>query len=209
MMPARVVLYHFTTLDNLRGILQTGELLCKNLGPIQVHDAADPQIQQRRSQTLVPCAKGGTLHDYVPFYFAPRLPMLYRITRGGVPGFTGNPEEMVYLLSSLTAVQQAGLPFAFTDSHPLTRPFRFYDDPSDLNRIDWDAMSVRQWSSESDPTLTGRRQAEFLVYQRVPWDLVEQVATKTSRVARQVVALFQAYPNRQRVSVRVVPDWYY
>ena len=41
-------------------------------------------IQDRRSIKSVPCGVGGSLHDYVPFYFAPRSPMLYTIHRGNL-----------------------------------------------------------------------------------------------------------------------------
>lgn len=208
-MPRKVVLYHFTTLSNLAGILETGALLCKNLSPPQVDNASDPEIQKRRSETEVPCAQGGTLHDYVPFYFAPRSPMLFKITRGGVPSFKGNPEEFVYLLSSLGAVEAAGIPFAFTDSHPLTLPYRFYDDSKHLDQIDWATIGARQWSDENDRGMMGRRQAEFMVYQRFPWDQVEQAATKTPEMARQVVELLGQHPNAKRVAVLVKKDWYY
>lgn len=208
-MPKKIVIYHFTTLANLVGILNTGALLCHNLSPPQTDNASDPEIQKRRHETQVPCCQGGTLHDYVPFYFAPRSPMLFRIARGGVPSFKGNPEEFVYLLSSLDAVQAAGLPYAFTDSHPLTRPYNFYDDPKHLNKVDWTVMRARQWSSEEDTRRMGRRQAEFLVHRRFPWDQVEQLATKTPEVAKRVLELFESRPGVKRVAVLVKKDWYY
>lgn len=207
--PQKVVLYHFTTLSNLAGIVQTGALLCKNLSPPQIDNASDPEIQKRRSKTEVPCAQGGTLHDYVPFYFAPRSPMLFKVTRGGVPSFKGNPEEFVYLLSSLGSVEVISLPFAFTDSHPLTLPYNFYDDLKHLGKVDWNVMKARQWSSEEDTGMMGRRQAEFLVYQRFPWDQVERAAAKTPVMARRVVELLGKYPSAKRVEVLVKKDWYY
>ena len=42
-------------------------------------------IQDKRSVTLVPYGLGGMLHVYVPFYFAPRSPMLCAISYGRVP----------------------------------------------------------------------------------------------------------------------------
>ena len=83
--------------------------------------------------------------------------MLFKITRGGVPSFKGNPEEFVYLLSSLDTVQAAGLPYAFTDSHPLTRPYNFYDDPEHLGKVDWTVMRAQLWSSEEDPGMMAGR----------------------------------------------------
>jgi ssDNA thymidine ADP-ribosyltransferase, DarT len=44
----------------------------------------------KRGSRIVPVEPGGVLNDYVPFYFAPRSPMLYSIHTGFVQGFTGS-----------------------------------------------------------------------------------------------------------------------
>jgi len=48
----------------------------------------------------VPLAPYGCVADYVPFYFAPRSPMLYKLHKGGVPNYTGGQDPLVYLVSS-------------------------------------------------------------------------------------------------------------
>ncbi|MEO1609407.1 MAG: DarT ssDNA thymidine ADP-ribosyltransferase family protein [Pseudomonadota bacterium] len=55
----------------------------------------------KRKHRNVPCIPGGTLSDYVPFYFTPFTPMLYNIkTRYG--GVSQNPmEDIIILVSSL------------------------------------------------------------------------------------------------------------
>ena len=50
-------------------------------------DIAYQGIQDRRATTRVPCGAEGVLHDYVPFYFAPRSPMLYTIHKGNVESY--------------------------------------------------------------------------------------------------------------------------
>ena len=63
--------YHFTSMDNIDGILKHG-LLSPNeqrrLG-IGHSSIAEQGIQTRRTNMDVPCAPGGKVHDYVPFYF--------------------------------------------------------------------------------------------------------------------------------------------
>lgn len=82
-----VRLYHITHIDNLAAILQQGCLHChRHLARLRFHpvNIAYQSIQDRRASTFVHCGPGGVLHDYVPFYFAPRSPMLYALhTRPG------------------------------------------------------------------------------------------------------------------------------
>jgi hypothetical protein len=54
----------------------------QNLSPSKIDTACDPEIQKRRGETEVSCAQGGTLHDYVPFYFTPHSPMLLQSLEG-------------------------------------------------------------------------------------------------------------------------------
>jgi len=61
-------------------------------------------IKDRRARKRVPAGPGGTVADYVPFYFAPRSPMLYAITRGLVPGYDGGQSSVVHLVTSTDAV---------------------------------------------------------------------------------------------------------
>ena len=38
-------------------------------------------IKERRARKIVPIVPGETLADFVPFYFAPRSPMLYAMSK--------------------------------------------------------------------------------------------------------------------------------
>ena len=63
-------------------------------------EAADLDIKAARKSVQVPLAPYGCVADYVPFYFAPRSPMLYKLHKGGVPNYTGGQDPLVYLVSS-------------------------------------------------------------------------------------------------------------
>ena len=76
---------HFTHVDNLRQILADGVLYSDVLVGSRLRtEVGDRQIKADRRRYPVTCEPGGYPADYVPFYFAPRSPMLYRIARGGV-----------------------------------------------------------------------------------------------------------------------------
>lgn len=73
--PRPVRLFHITALENLPTILAAGALVSKNAGAaagIKYQNIAHGGAQSARSQRGVPDPPGGSVHDFVPFYFAPR-----------------------------------------------------------------------------------------------------------------------------------------
>ena len=53
----------------------------------------------------------------------------------------------------------------------------FFDDFKDLDKIDWNLMKAKYWNAiPEDPDRSRRRQAEFLVRDFFPWQLVHQIA---------------------------------
>ncbi len=94
-------IYHITHIRNLQSILQSGGLIANSRLKQQqtnYQDIAHGHIQDRRALTRVPCSAGGCLHDYVPFYFAPRSPMLYAIHKGNVQGYSGEQNSIIHLV---------------------------------------------------------------------------------------------------------------
>jgi len=71
---------HFAHGRNLPTVLAAGELQCHRSAATVV-DVADVSIKARRTTIAVGCGPGGVVGDYVPFYFAPRSPMLFRLHR--------------------------------------------------------------------------------------------------------------------------------
>ena len=57
----------------------------------------------------MPCGPGGTIHDYVAFYFAPRAPMLYAIYKGNVADYTEGQTPLVYLVGDARMSRPLGL----------------------------------------------------------------------------------------------------
>lgn len=204
-------LYHITHLDNLISIVQCGGLLSntalrdRNQG---FRDISYGNIQDRRATKRVPCAAGGTLHDYVPFYFAPRSPMLYTIHKGNVSTYQGGQTSVLHLVTTVEAIEEEELQFTFTDGHAVMDYSDFYEDLDDLERIDWDVMESQFWyDTDDDLNRKCKRQAEFLVCDFFPWALIEEIGvinaavqTKVSQILRQI---------NDYTPVRVYADWYY
>ncbi len=207
-------IYHFTHAKNLSSILSTGYIYCKSQLPDsdQLVNVSHQNIQEKRRNKQIGCHPGGILHDYVPFYFATRSPMMYVISRDGVEGYDSNTKPLIYLVSSIERVRELGLSFAFSDGHPIMALSRFYGDVARLNKVDWEVMEARMWretEEDPDPDKSRRRQAEFLVHRKFPWDAVEYLAVKNRDVKDRLDRhLSEDWPEKVK-PVKVEPGWYF
>jgi hypothetical protein len=177
---------------------------------LQYRTIHNVNVQANRHIKLIPCGPGGTAHDYVPFYFGPLSVMLLNLKTGRVQGYNEGQEPLIYLVSSVQAVVEAGLQFVYSDGHGLAGFTQWYDDPKDLAAVDWGIVGERYWHDKpEDNDRQRRKQAEFLVLNRLEWDLVSEIGVYNDAVRRQVTALVSEYPNLSQPPVVVRRDWYY
>lgn len=210
--PGEILLYHFTDATNLPGILESGQIYCKSrlAAGAQETDISHYDIQQVRQRKKVLCGPGGVLHDYVPFYFATRSPMMSSISKGNVENCSRNTKRLVYLVSSLNRVQEAGLGFVFTDGHATKAFTKIYDNPVNLDKVDWPLMRQKYWyDTDEDPDRSRRRQAEFLVHGSFPWEVTEYLVVKDADIKRRLdTYLVKEWPHRIK-PVKVRSSWYF
>lgn len=214
-------MFHFTHLDNLPTVLDAGALLSDSAvcaGEFLRHEAADPAIKQRRRTCQVTCGQQGVVADYVPFYFAARSPMMYKLWMGGVPSFTGDHRDLVYFVTDVGSVLEAGLPFAISDRNAAVAIADFTTDvavlgdlitPSPQSQfVDWPLMNAQWWSdTPDDPDRMERRMAEFLVHGRAPLEVMLGIATYSEAQKVTVERLLKVAGRSVRVETR--PGWYY
>lgn len=206
---------HFTHVSNLSTIANTGRLACDTTaraGLLQM-EVGDPAIKEARRRRKVPVGPGGSIGEYVPFYFAPRSPMMYRIAcdhRDGVPGrYAGGDRPLVYLAATIGAVVDAGLGWAATDGNAANATTAFTAELGELgSMVDWPLMVAARWNNtEGDPDRQRRRMAEFLVHGEVPIGVFHEVAAYSSWYAAQARTALGDHPLTGRVAVRRA--WYY
>lgn len=206
-------IYHITHIDNLNAILTSGGLFAKSRlqnNSIHYRDIAHQNIQDRRATIPVHCSQRGTLHDYVPFYFAPRSPMLYTISKGNVENYTEGQDPVIYLVSEAEIIAYSALPFAFTDGHPLITYVQFYENINHLEFIDWKVMECKYWgSTPEDPNRKCRRQAEFLVHHFLPWQFIIEIGVINPIYKSRVETILQNIKNIDYPPVTVYRNWYY
>jgi hypothetical protein len=169
------------------------------------------QIKRRRLQEIeVSCHPGTTVGQYVPFYFCPRSIMLYILHRGSHPDldYRGGQRPILHLQANLKrAIRWAdknGRRWAFSDGNAGARYTHFYNDLSELDVVNWDAVTATDWR---DPTIKEGKQAEFLMLDCFPWELVEGVGVIDQRTLTDVSRILQMGEHKPLVSVR--SDWYY
>ena len=153
MTPRRGLLYHFTHISNLASIATEGlysdaQIEASQRAPTEVGNA---DVKQRRRNLAVPLPPGGRVADYVPFYFAARSPMLYIISKGDVPTYSGGQDEIVYLVTSTEKAVEERLRFVFTDRNAALGFARYGDDLQVLDDyLDWELMEGLMWYDTAD-----------------------------------------------------------
>lgn len=202
-------IFHITHVSNLNGIINRGGLACDRQAQALDHTCIGyGHIKARRMVRPVQCGPGGTLGDYVPFYFAPRSPMLFTISRGNVPGYTGGQTQIVHLVSSAEAVHKAGLTFVFTEGHAVISISKFFTNLADLKKVDWKIMAARYWhDTDTDGDRKRRREAEFLVQNQLPWNLIQNIGVYDKNIEARVTQILETIEHKPDVTVE--RGWYY
>lgn len=155
--------YHMTHLENLESILQN-ELLSTNektrLG-IKHKNIANHGIQNRRAAMNVTCGPRGTVHDYVPFYFCPREPMLLRLLNSK----NLDQQLIIYLAVKIDVVEREDVVFTSASANTNISP-TFYCSPEELTNLRWDLIDSYEWSLPSDDDRHAKM-AEMLIHEKV------------------------------------------
>lgn len=166
----KIYLFRMTHIDNIPHIAQFGIThgASPNRNPT-FQPIGDSSLIQTRNQVVL--ANGRKLGDFIPFYFGPRMPMLYVISKGfnNVP-LTAS-DDIVYCVSTVQKVLDHEIDFIFTDGHAVDSLSRCYGkaDIKQFNTLlDFKAINARFWKSESDLDLKRRKEAEFLIVGDLP-----------------------------------------
>ncbi|MDW8328022.1 MAG: DUF4433 domain-containing protein, partial [Anaerolineales bacterium] len=170
-------------------------------------------IKRRRLQLPVSCHPDTTVGEYVPFYFCPRSVMLYVIYRSkAFPhpelAYQDGQEPIIHLEADVHRViawaQQEKVRWAISSVNAGTRYAVFWNNVAALQRLDWTAIQATDFR---DPDIKERKQAEFLVYGKVPLHLFEYVGVCTTPIQREARRILNAAGYHMPVDVR--RDWYY
>jgi hypothetical protein len=215
--PAKPKLYHIVHVDRLASIIEDKQLW-SDAQMIQRQGAGTTigmsSIKERRLRLPVSCRPGLRVGECVPFYFCPRSIMLFLIHCANHPELTykGGQGPIVHLELAMheviTWAERQGRKWAFTTSNAGAYYFEDRCDLSQLDEINWDAVATHRWAGSGIPQSTKEgKQAEFLVENSVPWNLVQRIGVHSQGTAQQVAQAMNQATHRPRVEI--TRNWYY
>lgn len=209
--PNPIQIYHIVHVDRLRSIVDLGGLF----SDAQVRANSIPgtsigmgKIKERRLRKELRSHKGLHVGECVPFYFCPRSVMLYVINRqdNAELEYKGGQASIVHLVADFNETvawaRANGLRWAFTRTNAGAYIAEDFADIKDLGMIDWDAVSKNYWGECRE-----QKQAEFLLEERFPWELVRTIGVYSSDIADMAGKVLDGAAHKPRVIVK--REWYY
>ena len=134
--------------------------------------------------------------------------MLYNIKTGYSGIEKQRNEDIIILVSSVSRLQEIGVPFVFSDRHAYLQTARFSNNPNDLDWIDWNMLAARDFKRDpNDPSKFERYEAETLVRSHVPVAALVGIGCYNEAVTEAVSAELMA--KGTTVPVRNRPRWYF
>ena len=124
-------LYNITHKSNLDNILLNG-LLSHNIAHskgLTVTDISDNRVNQRRNK----------VHNYVPLYFNPKNPMLYK--RKSIQS------DLIILCIDRNLLQSN---IKFSDGNAASKSTIYYTNIKDLGKLNWSIINSEYWSDFVD-----------------------------------------------------------
>lgn len=125
-------------------------------------------------------------------------------------GYNEGQEPLIYVKTTAQAVEQAGIPFVFSDGHGIAAFTSWHADLSRLNEVDWNMVYERYWRDQViDMDRQRRKQAEFLIHQFCPWALIQEIGVVNTAMKTRVEDILNGFPALMRTVVNVHAGWYY
>ncbi|TAE28806.1 MAG: DUF4433 domain-containing protein [Cytophagales bacterium] len=185
--PVNIPLYRIVHWQNVEHILHHG-LCCvghPEANPTFINIGHQQLITDRHTHPITQLPDAGNLGEYVPFYFGPFSPMLLMIKNGTPPVQKRPQEDIVYIISSVKTIKDAGLEYCFTDRQAKRKLAGFYRDDEKFEKIDWEVVGLQQWHNTRDyQDRMERKQAEFLIRHHVPVSCINWLGVRNEERKR-------------------------
>ena len=223
-MPRPVRIFHITAIDNLPMICEHRELRSKEKSckqGIAYNNIAHEGAQGARAYKQVINPPGGGIHEFVPFYFAPRSPMLSAIHHRKVAECDYFQEDIIHFELTIEGALQAGMSeYVFYDRNATKGYSHAYTDLKLLKDVvDWEILTEAPtldgfckffMDRHNEPRYLDRREkrmAEFLIKNQVPLAWVNRIGVANEGKAQQVNAILRQF--ELNLPVVVMPAWYF
>lgn len=207
--PEKALIFRITHRSNLPWILKNGLHSSRStVQDPQFVSIGNPDLIERRRSRRVPIPPGGTLAEYIPFYFTPFTPMLYNIRTGYAGIRQRRNDEIVILVSSLPTLDDNEIEYVFTDRHAYLHGANFFADHAELDQVDYDLLQRRDFQRDpEDPGKVERYQAEALVHRHLPVTGLLGVTCYSREAEKEIEAALTEHGVELTTVVR--PGWYF
>ena len=191
-----------TSVSNLRNIISQGGLLCKNeiaKNNVRYEDIANPKCTGQEVSDNSSISTRGKFTQLCAYFWG-RTPMLL-VNRD-------RQDDIMFVVTYTERVAQAGLPFAFTDRHAVVNYAQFFNKLDELINLDWRTIKLQYWAdAPEDPARKEKKQAEFLIYKKLPWEQIHGIAVNNERVHSHIESILSE--QKHKPIVKLKKEWYY
>jgi hypothetical protein len=195
--------FHFTHIDNLDSILEHGLLSTNLKNELEVghRNVANNHIQQTRSQIIIntdlKLKKRAdiwfdnqikhNLHDFVPFYFALKCPMLFQV----LTSKNVDQKDIIFLAVNAESCLEELEDVYFSDasinrSNDLPN---LYSRVSELNQLNID--EIENTKAVQNDTLKQQRMAEFLIKDSLQPECIDHIIVWNDDVKDKVIKIYR------------------
>ena len=207
-----IKIYHIVHLDKLCSIIQSGGLFCDEIISRQCQIGTTigmSHIKERRQRNAIPSYPDLMVGQCVPFYFCPRSVMLFLIHKGSCElSYQGGQALIVHLVADMKEAvnwaEDKKKRWVFTTSNAGAFYFDSYHDLSQLEMVDWKAVNATDWRNCKEG-----KQAEFLVEDSFPWELIEEIGVYSAIQQKKVSSMLATLAPAHCPAVSVRTNWYY
>ena len=174
------LVWHFTRIEYLAEIISAGALACDDDVPERPGSVADPGIKAERRLRMVTAEgypSGRAVSSHVPWYFAAKSPMLFRVSKNYPPEVL---DGLVFFGIRIGDIPGSGLEWVASNANAAGALTRFTTDLDSLGSfVDFELLKAQYWNKiPEDLARPTRRAAEILVYKWVPLAAMSVIAAR-------------------------------
>ncbi len=211
--PAGQKIYHILHYDRLPSLLSTGFLYSDKYvreNNLPGSNIGYQHLKERRLRKFLSSYQDLAVGACVPFYYCPRSVMLYTLNIASpYNDYKAGQNPIVHLEFDLTKAITWAVAnkkrWVLTTGNASSSFFDDFSTIEGFRKINWQAVTAEQWKQKQ---IKDEKQAEFLVEESFPFDLVECLGiNRVQETAQKVSQLLTKTSYASKLQIR--QDWYY
>lgn len=187
-------------------ILEKGYLAPNQGGPFPL---GSPIHLGKRLSCKLPPPFLPDLGEYAAFKLTPKNPSAYAALTGHDEGEIHSPDELVFLLTSMSWLEKLGIRYVYTDLGVRKHGFRTFTDACGLAKLDRQRLMSGDFDARKDPLAPHILEAELFVHGGVPPRAVQGLCCHKEAGVPSLEAEVAAAGRTGRIEVRADSNLYF